>query len=108
MRCSRLPPLVTTALCHPDETPPQNVGPPQPPRPRPPRPGPAPPSARGPARPDRLVHDRPAVRHRSDVPELVRVEHRADRLDLPAQYVERHGGEDLAVPVADDRARLAV
>jgi hypothetical protein len=42
------------------------------------------------------------------VPELVGVDHRADRLDLPVEDVERQGVEDLAVPVADDRARLAV
>jgi len=36
------------------------------------------------------------------------VDHRADRLNLPVEYVERQGVEDLAVPVAEDRARLAV
>ena len=58
-----------------------------------------------------MVHfagDRPGVRHRTQVPELVGVAHRADRLDPPVEYVERQGVEDLAVPVAEDRARLAV
>src|SRR5580704_15981309 len=61
--------------------------------------------------PPGLVHlagDRPGVPHRTHVPELVGVLHRADRLDPPAKYVKRYGAEDLAVPVAEDRAWLAV
>ena len=42
------------------------------------------------------------------MPELVGVDHRADRLDPSVEYVERQGVEDLAVPVAADRAWLAV
>src|SRR5215475_15032970 len=42
------------------------------------------------------------------MPKLVGVDHRTDRLDPPVEYVEREGAERLAVPVAEDRARLAV
>jgi hypothetical protein len=42
------------------------------------------------------------------VRELVGADHRADRLDLAAEHVERHRGDHLAVPVAEDRARLPV
>src|SRR6266700_1885782 len=62
----------------------------------------------GPASLVHLAGDRPGVRHRTQVPELVGVDHRAYRLNLPVEYVERQGVEDLAVPVAEDRARLAV
>ncbi len=48
------------------------------------------------------------VRDRTQVPELVGVAHRADRLNLPVEYVERHGKEHLVVPIAEDRSRLAV
>ena len=40
-------------------------------------------SIRGPASLDRLAEDRPGVRHRTHMPELVGVLHRADRLDPP-------------------------
>jgi transketolase len=66
------------------------------------------PSIRGPPSLLHLAGDRPGVRHRTHVPELVGVAHRADRLDPPVEYVKRQGVEDLAVPVAEDRARLAV
>src|SRR5215204_3527860 len=56
----------------------------------------------------RLAVDRPGVRHRTQVPELVGVDHRADGLDLTLKDVERQRVDDLAVPVAEDRARLAV
>jgi hypothetical protein len=42
------------------------------------------------------------------VPELVGVLHRADRLDPPVEYVKRPGIEHLVVPIAEDRARLAI
>jgi len=41
-------------------------------------------------------------------PSLSGFDHRSDRLDPPVEYVERQGAEDLAVPVVEDRARLAV
>ena len=44
----------------------------------------------------------------TEVPELVGVAHRADRLNLPVEYVERQGKEHLAVPITEDRSRLAV
>ncbi len=65
-------------------------------------------SIRGPPGLVHLAGDRPGVRHRTHVPELVRVLHRADRLDPPVEYVKRQGAEDPAVTVAEDRARLAV
>src|SRR5882757_1686279 len=65
-------------------------------------------SIRGPASLARLAEDRPGVRHRAYVPQLVRVDHRADRLDPAAEYVKRQDIDDLAVPGADDRARLAI
>ena len=65
-------------------------------------------SVRGVASLVHLAGDRPGVRHRTHVPELVRVLHRADRLDLPVEYVERQGKEHLVVSVAEDRSRLAV
>jgi AcrR family transcriptional regulator len=37
----------------------------------------------------RLAHNRPGVRHRAHVTELFRVDHRPDRLDSPAEDVER-------------------
>src|ERR1700753_2638437 len=42
------------------------------------------------------------------MPELVGVGHCADRLDPSIEYVKRPGVEDLAVPVAEDCAWLAV
>src|SRR5688500_6404457 len=56
----------------------------------------------------RLAVDRPGVRHRTQVPELVGVDHRADCLDLTLKDVERPRVDDLAVPIPKDRARLAV
>src|SRR3712207_6206232 len=56
----------------------------------------------------RLAGDGPGVRHRTQVPEFVGVDQRVDGLDPPVEYVERPGVEDLVVPVAEDRARLAV
>jgi hypothetical protein len=53
-------------------------------------------SIRAPARLVRLAGDRPGVRHRTHVPELVGVAHRADRLDPPVEYVERPGKEHLS------------
>src|SRR6266545_3042129 len=50
----------------------------------------------------------PRVRHRTHVPELVGVSHRADRLDSPAEHIERHRASHVAVPIAKNRARLAV
>ena len=38
------------------------------------------------------------------MPQLVGVEHRADRLDLPVKDVERQGLDDFAVPVDGDAA----
>lgn len=52
--------------------------------------------------------DLPGIRDRAQVPELVGIEHRADRLDPAAEYVERQGIHDLSVAVAEDRTRLAV
>src|SRR5271165_4682232 len=62
----------------------------------------------GPAGLVHLAGDRPGVRQRAHVPELVGVAHRADRLDLPVEYIKRQDVEDLAAAVAEDRARLAV
>jgi hypothetical protein len=45
----------------------------------------------------RLAGDRPGVDHWTQVPELVRVGHCADRLDPPVEDVERPGAENLAV-----------
>jgi hypothetical protein len=50
----------------------------------------------------------PRVRDRAQASELVGIEHRADRLDLPVEYVERKGADDLAAPIANDGAGLAV
>src|SRR5690242_15639651 len=65
-------------------------------------------SSRRPAGLGRLMEDRPGVRHRTDVPELIWVDHAADRLDPPVQDVEHQGADHLAVAIADDRAGLAV
>jgi hypothetical protein len=65
-------------------------------------------SVRGVASLIHLAGDRPGVRHRAHVPELVRVAHGANRLDLPVEYVERHGKEHPVVPIAEDRSWLAV
>src|SRR5690242_7790181 len=65
-------------------------------------------SIRAPARLARLAKDRPGVGYRAHVPELVGIDHRADHLDLPVEDVEGPGVDDLAVPVAEDRTRLAV
>src|SRR3954471_4595871 len=65
-------------------------------------------SAWGPASLVRLADDRPGVRDRAQVPELVRGDHRVDPPDPPAEDVEGPGVEHLAVPIAEDRARLAV
>ena len=42
------------------------------------------------------------------MPELVRIDHRADRLDPPAEQVERQRADHLAVPIAEDRTRLPI
>src|SRR5688572_26079376 len=47
-------------------------------------------SIRGPASLVRLAGNRPGVSHRAKVPELVGVDHRADRLDPPVEDVQRH------------------
>src|SRR5580700_11575982 len=60
---------------------------------------------RGPAS---LAGQRPGVRHRTNMPELVGVHDRADDLDLPVQNVEDERVEHPAVPVAEDRSGLAV
>jgi hypothetical protein len=62
----------------------------------------------GPASLVRLPEDRPGVGHWTYVPEFVGVDHCADRLDLPIEDVKRPGIDHLAVPVAEDRAGLAV
>src|SRR5262249_47978615 len=65
-------------------------------------------SIRGPASLAHLAGERPGVRHRAYVPELVGVAHRADHLNPPPEYVERQGKEHLVVPVAEDGPRLAI
>src|SRR5215207_4029658 len=50
----------------------------------------------------------PRVRHRTQVPELVGVSHRADRLDPPAEHIERQRADHVSVPIANNRARLAI
>src|SRR5690606_41975832 len=61
-----------------------------------------------PAGPFHLAVDGPRVGDRAEVAQLVGVDHRADGLDLPVEHVEGQGVEDLAVPVAEDRAGLTV
>src|SRR5262249_17087112 len=61
-----------------------------------------------PASPVHLAGDRPGVRHRAHVPQLVGVAHRADRLNLPVEYVECQGKEHVVVPIAEDRSWLAI
>jgi len=55
-----------------------------------------------------LLENRPDVADRTDVPELVRVADRADRLDLSVADVERQRRHRVAVPITQDRAGLAV
>ncbi|HEV8561256.1 MAG TPA: reverse transcriptase domain-containing protein [Actinophytocola sp.] len=57
-------------------------------------------SVPGPASLHHLAGNRPGVRHGTHVPELVRVDHRADRLDPPAEHVERQRAGHLAVTIA--------
>src|SRR5262249_52905064 len=54
-----------------------------------------------------LAGNGPGVRHWTQVGELVGVDHGADRLDLPVEYVEGQCADDLVVAIAEDRARLA-
>src|SRR5687768_9069684 len=56
----------------------------------------------------RLADNRPRVPHRTQVPELVGVDNRTDRLDPAVENVERQRADHIAGPVAEDRARLAV
>src|SRR5215217_3871355 len=65
-------------------------------------------SVSGPASLLHLAGNRPGVRHGTHMPELVGVSHRADRLDTPAEHVQRQRADDLAVPITNDRAWLAV
>jgi hypothetical protein len=55
-----------------------------------------------------LPIDRPGIRHRPQVPELVGVDQRPDGLDLPVKDVERQHEEHPATRVTDDRARLTI
>src|SRR5581483_10803464 len=55
-----------------------------------------------------LAVDGPGVGDRADVAELVGIDDGADGLDLPVEHIEGQRLEHLAVPVAEDRAGLAV
>lgn len=55
-----------------------------------------------------LAEDSPRVSHRSDVPELVGVDHRPDRLNPAVEHVECHRDQHLTVAVSEDRAWLTI
>src|SRR6266498_5906392 len=55
-----------------------------------------------------LAGNCPRVRYRAQVPELVGVNHRADRLDAPVEHIEGHRAGHVAVSIAKNRARLPV
>ena len=53
--------------------------------------------------PAEFSDDRPGVRHRIYVLELVGFDHRSDRLDLPAEHFYRQRADAFVVPIAEDR-----